>query len=633
MVKILNTGFFKKRVCVETNTSSENKDNSVCARNKEKVDNQDAVTKSSGKINYAKNLEPQIKETIAFLEHADLQNLAHLANNAVNNATRDKFTVAVVGEFSRGKSALINRLFGQPLLPEGNLPTTAMLTRIRYSTNNRLVHVNAQGKPGQPLLLSAQAWNELVVNNNVKSSPKGFVAVGLNDIWLKNNKLEIVDTPGAGDLDEYRAKQIGDILMRCDGAIIAIKADQPLSESERLFIQQRVIGRRTPFVMLVINKLDLINKNERSGVVEYVIEKLKEWNMNIPVFVGGDVEFPDETYKSITGIDKVKKAIETWSNDSRRRELTEKWISGRMTEILCMAEDALADRLTLFSNDEEKRREAIDAKRQALKHMSLGWGNLEIGLMERANKCYELFCKNIEGMTDEIIERLQFEIGHATDLPKWWKEDYPYRLKKELANMSIALNNIVVQQARQDAVWFNGELDKNFKSVVSVGELCVAEKKKMESFTSENKVEVEDATKQLNKMRLGTVALSITGAIILSATGLGILSLVATMGVGTGAAILTGNIFKKRIEEQRDALKKCISSDVPQVVMRATNDSENRVKAIYNDLIVEAHKKQNAWMQTQQQLIEQSIKPIDSSIKDSLESLLAKVHGLKRNYK
>jgi ribosome biogenesis GTPase A len=42
------------------------------------------------------------------------------------------FSVAVAGEFSRGKSTLINRLLGADLLPVGDLPTTALLTHVRH---------------------------------------------------------------------------------------------------------------------------------------------------------------------------------------------------------------------------------------------------------------------------------------------------------------------------------------------------------------------------------------------------------------------------------------------------------------------------------------------------------------------
>ena len=47
------------------------------------------------------------------------------------------YRVAVVGEFKRGKSSLINALLGTDILPTDVVPMTAALTRIRYSPEKK----------------------------------------------------------------------------------------------------------------------------------------------------------------------------------------------------------------------------------------------------------------------------------------------------------------------------------------------------------------------------------------------------------------------------------------------------------------------------------------------------------------
>src|SRR5437660_5216158 len=71
------------------------------------------------------------------------------------------FSVAVAGEFSRGKSTLINRLLGQDLLPVGDLPTTAMLTSVRYGHEPALWRIHTDGRRGH-LPLQADSWSSLV---------------------------------------------------------------------------------------------------------------------------------------------------------------------------------------------------------------------------------------------------------------------------------------------------------------------------------------------------------------------------------------------------------------------------------------------------------------------------------------
>ena len=79
--------------------------------------------------------------------------------------------------------------------------------------------------------------------------------------------------------------------------------------SEKLFIEQRLITRKTPFMMLIITKLDQIPLRERKRLVDFVTQKLKAWGMDIPVYVPYNVEMPDDTYDDIIGIDKIKEKI------------------------------------------------------------------------------------------------------------------------------------------------------------------------------------------------------------------------------------------------------------------------------------------------------------------------------------
>jgi hypothetical protein len=72
--------------------------------------------------------------------------LAHSSGNeqAENQAREllarlaaDTFQLAVAGQFSRGKTTLMNALLGGPYLPMGALPMTSVITRVRYGSRRR----------------------------------------------------------------------------------------------------------------------------------------------------------------------------------------------------------------------------------------------------------------------------------------------------------------------------------------------------------------------------------------------------------------------------------------------------------------------------------------------------------------
>src|SRR5579885_2959802 len=51
----------------------------------------------------------------------------------------DRFNLAVVGQFSRGKSSLMNALLGAEKLPTGVLPLTSVITTVAYGETERVL--------------------------------------------------------------------------------------------------------------------------------------------------------------------------------------------------------------------------------------------------------------------------------------------------------------------------------------------------------------------------------------------------------------------------------------------------------------------------------------------------------------
>ncbi|MBQ7958353.1 MAG: dynamin family protein, partial [Oscillospiraceae bacterium] len=51
----------------------------------------------------------------------------------IEKVAQEHFEVAIVGEFKRGKSTLINAMLGQEVLHSDVLPATATLNRVTYS--------------------------------------------------------------------------------------------------------------------------------------------------------------------------------------------------------------------------------------------------------------------------------------------------------------------------------------------------------------------------------------------------------------------------------------------------------------------------------------------------------------------
>ena len=56
--------------------------------------------------------------------------------NLLDKLKEEDVTVAVIGQFKCGKSALSNRILGAEVLPVGIVPITSAVTRVRYGARS-----------------------------------------------------------------------------------------------------------------------------------------------------------------------------------------------------------------------------------------------------------------------------------------------------------------------------------------------------------------------------------------------------------------------------------------------------------------------------------------------------------------
>lgn len=201
----------------------------------------------------------------------DERRLAHCAALMVKLA-EDRFTLAVLGQFKRGKSSLMNSIIGRELLPVGVRPLTSAITVLRYGSVERLLiqrqhwtneqevpverladYVTEKGNPGNREQVTA-AYLEL---------PLPFLRRG----------LEFVDTPGVGSSVAANTATTYGFLPQCDAALFVTSAEAPLNRMELEFL--RDVRRHASKMFFVINKIDLLGDADRTDVLDFVGTTLK----------------------------------------------------------------------------------------------------------------------------------------------------------------------------------------------------------------------------------------------------------------------------------------------------------------------------------------------------------------------
>lgn len=583
------------------------------------------------KIQLSPELLKSVQSACAVLNETGFPGLAKEMTDLYQMAVNKRFTVAFVGEFSRGKSTLINRILNEDLLPVANLPTTALLTRIVYGNKTRMTVCGKDGRKLKELPVTPQSWEGLTAPDLGEADTEGAVIVECRNRWLGEYAIDLLDTPGAGDLEEKRARVIERSMVNADAAIIAIDANKALSQTEQLFIRQKIMSRGVPFVALAVTKLDLVNVEERAKVLAYILTKLKTLKISIPVVVAYDsIEIPGldkDTFAGImTGIESIKGLIVGWMANENRCALMEKWLTVNALAIINSARAFLLQQKEILDAKEIDKERLIRQRSNALSDVHTRWEELRGEMESRCEKCAEMFRKAAYESGEAMVENLQHEADRQPHPKDWLEKEYSYRVKRELSALSLSLDNLVAKKVTADMNWLNCELNKQFKEIVGneVGALM-----SREDFVPT----VDDKALRLNSLKNKSVkatvvssVLTLGAALMLGVAG-GAPLILATMGVGTAANIFSKKNLEKEGNRQREAIKALIAEQVPVVIKEASSDSTTRIKIIYNDIISASYQTEARWVTAQRSLIRSTV---ESQGKDAREQLAVKIDAMER---
>lgn len=157
----------------------------------------------------------------------------------------------LIGEFSAGKTSLINALTDSKVLEIASRPTTATLYQIFFgSTENKAVALTAEGESVE-LQLDSMKNEELLK----------YPTVNLFDTSTKVPKdIIFVDTPGLSSPDPKHREVLISILPRIDAILLTVDANQPITRSLLAFVKEMRLAEKP--IYLILNKTDTKSTGE-----------------------------------------------------------------------------------------------------------------------------------------------------------------------------------------------------------------------------------------------------------------------------------------------------------------------------------------------------------------------------------
>jgi GTP-binding protein EngB required for normal cell division len=223
----------------------------------------------------ASTVEPVLARALATLAEAarrvGVADVADLAVEAAGRLRALRLEVAVVGEFKRGKSSLINALIGQDVLPVGVLPLTSVPTVLEQGEEGLVVEF-ADGRREQHRLDQVARF---VTEDTNPGNALGVARVTARlHTPLLDAGVRLVDTPGVGSVYEHNTRSTDAYLSNLDAAVVVTSADPPISRAERAFLQRVLEYAVRLFV--VLNKADYLTVDELDQTVAFTERVIRE---------------------------------------------------------------------------------------------------------------------------------------------------------------------------------------------------------------------------------------------------------------------------------------------------------------------------------------------------------------------
>lgn len=272
-----------------------------------------------------------------------------------------RFHLAVLGQFKRGKSTLLNALLGEALLPTAVIPLTAIPTYVRFgSVRSAKVSFNGDRAPEQFIGNNADEIRRyLTAFVSEEANPNNRLQVSMVEVTAPGELLEkgvvLIDTPGIGSTHRHNTEATLNFLPQCDAAMFLVSADPPITEVEVDFLKE--VRLKVKRLFFILNKIDYLTATELDSVISFcnkIITEKAEIKMDLRMFPIS----AKQGLEAVTGPDRSL------------------WIKSGMKEV--------EDHLTGFLAIEKTRvlREAIARKTGSILEETLMSVRLEVRSME-----------------------------------------------------------------------------------------------------------------------------------------------------------------------------------------------------------------------------------------------------------
>lgn len=327
------------------------------------------------------------------VNRTDLANDLDTLNQKIKE-TNKTITIPLIGEFSSGKTSLINSLLDDSNLETASKATTATIFEIHFGSDNNFAKIIAEDNSITDILDFSELKNsELQTTKAVQ-------------VYNTSNKIPsstvLVDTPGLSSNDPKHKIALTSYLPFSDAIFLVTDINQQLTRTLLEFIES--INFVDKPVYLIITKSDTKTEKEISEAKKYAIEQISKLNLKVE-----DTIVISSTKDNMTEFFELIQKIQVNKND-----IVTKVLQNRIQTIT----DDLLDYITqlIISTESPENLEAeVDKQESKLENL---YKNIDKLIRDSENILDEKskdYTKNFNNKVSNKLETIVKEQGRYID--------------------------------------------------------------------------------------------------------------------------------------------------------------------------------------------------------------------------
>ncbi|MEH6949153.1 dynamin family protein [Bacillus sp. JJ634] len=233
----------------------------------------------------------------------------------------DPIRLLIMGQFSSGKSSLINTLLRQNILPTGAVPTTAVATYMRYSEEDyiEIVYQNGEVERTSLIFLHKTTSERHEQGKQLRSNIERINLYLCND-FLRD--LVLIDTPGLNSPNAAHNEQALNAYDEADDGLWIFKYNSVGRASEINML--KTLQNKGLHPLGVINMIDEAEVDDVTPYLTYEFQKLEGRVREIvgvsAIEAQEAMETDDDDLFRISGFPKLLTEIEDIKKDDTRKQ-------------------------------------------------------------------------------------------------------------------------------------------------------------------------------------------------------------------------------------------------------------------------------------------------------------------------